>query len=139
MITVYSLISELDRRIDNVKKVADWRKQEADSAMQNLRNCTANATPFEMATGHLNSRTQEVREAYIRFAKVESELQALRALKEDVHEGRIRFCQTENHYIDLLDALKESVDSDISITKPDKEHTKALLKELRTLLLRQSA
>lgn len=86
------LLRELDRRIGNVKKVADWREKTANDYFESFKKRVAdNLSIDDLANGHLNGLIQEAINAYNCWCLTIAELQQLQAFKEDVEKGRVSF------------------------------------------------
>ena len=88
---VDSVTRELDRRIANVEKVAEWREKIANDSFESFKKRIADLTISELATGHLNSVIQETIAAYNCWSLTVAELQQLKAFKEDIEKGRVSF------------------------------------------------
>lgn len=83
-------LSELDRRIQNVQKVADWRQEQANEYFESLKRFVAvNLTIDKVISVELSSRLVETSNAYECWAAAVSELQSLQAMKDDIEKGRV--------------------------------------------------
>ena len=85
------IIHELDRRIANVEKEAAWRKQNAEEYLAGFKRYVAECLALSdmESQAAIVSKSSDTANEYRRYCLVCSELQQLKALKEDIQKGRI--------------------------------------------------
>lgn len=87
-----AILRAIDERIENVKSVIAWRKRVAEAYFETFKKFVAEKLTVDgVAAGHLDSRIQEVSNAYNCWALAEAELNQLKAFKEDIEKGRVEF------------------------------------------------
>lgn len=84
-----NLLAELDRRIGNVLKVVDWKRQEAELILDSFKTAVAEMTLEDLAARSYVPRAEDADRACRNWQTVEAELRALQAMKDDILAGRV--------------------------------------------------